>query len=182
MKQNCLIEAVFIDRDGTIGGDDTIHYPGSFECFPYTYSCIERLKASGMKVFSFTNQPGISKGRASVQEFMDELQSFGFDDIFICPHSPEEGCMCRKPGIGMLAEGAQKHQLNLRNCVVIGDRSTDMAAAAKANCTKILVKTGTGQVALKEYEEKPDGISIDYTADDLQDAVQWIFYIKGDCK
>ncbi len=24
------IKAIFIDRDGTIGGDTTIHYPGSF--------------------------------------------------------------------------------------------------------------------------------------------------------
>ena len=27
------IKAIFIDRDGTIGGDTTIHYPGSFHYF-----------------------------------------------------------------------------------------------------------------------------------------------------
>ena len=175
-----LVEAIFIDRDGTIGGDDTVHYPGSFECFSFTYSCIEQLKANGLKVFSFTNQPGISKGMASKQEFMDELKSFGFDDVFICPHSHEDGCLCRKPGVGMLMEGAQKHHLNLKNCVVIGDRWTDMAAAAKANCTKILVKTGSGKTSLTTYKEKLEGISIDYIAENLHDAVQWIFQSKED--
>lgn len=24
------IETIFLDRDGTIGGDDTVHYPGVF--------------------------------------------------------------------------------------------------------------------------------------------------------
>lgn len=30
MNHNRKIEAVFLDRDGTIGGDDTVHYPGTF--------------------------------------------------------------------------------------------------------------------------------------------------------
>ena len=54
------IEAVFIDRDGTIGGDDTIHYPGKFECFPFTHSCIEQIKENNIRTFAFTNQPEIS--------------------------------------------------------------------------------------------------------------------------
>ncbi|MGN1387901.1 MAG: hypothetical protein ACI4XS_14975, partial [Bacillus sp. (in: firmicutes)] len=58
------IEAVFLDRDGTIGGDDTIHYPGAFELYFYTPELIHKLKNSGIKVFSFTNQPGISEGKA----------------------------------------------------------------------------------------------------------------------
>ena len=32
MNQTTIFDAILIDRDGTIGGDDTIHYPGSFEC------------------------------------------------------------------------------------------------------------------------------------------------------
>ena len=180
MNQTTILDAIFIDRDGTIGGDDTIHYPGDFECYPYTYSCMEQLKANGLKVFSFTNQPGISEGIASEREFIDELRSFGFDDVFICPHSPKDGCKCRKPGTGMLVDAAQKHQLDLKNCIVIGDRWTDMAAAAKANCTKILVKTGSGQTSLTTDKEKLDGISINYIAENLHDAIQWILQSKED--
>lgn len=50
------IEAIFIDRDGTIGGDTTIHYPGSFTLFPFTKAALQKLKSQNIKIFSFTNQ------------------------------------------------------------------------------------------------------------------------------
>ena len=55
MNNISKIEAVFLDRDGTIGGDDTLHYPGTFKLFPYSQELISRLKGDGIKVFSFTN-------------------------------------------------------------------------------------------------------------------------------
>lgn len=30
-----IIDAVFIDRDGTIGGDCSVVYPGEFKLYPY---------------------------------------------------------------------------------------------------------------------------------------------------
>lgn len=126
------IEAVFLDRDGTIGGGDTIHYPGAFELYPFTQA-------------------------------------------LICPHLHDEGCGCRKPGIEMLLRGAAKYQLHLENCAVIGDRWSDMAAAHKVNCVKILVKTGAGQSMLDEHRDKISGLHIDYVARDLADAVDWLY-------
>ena len=38
------IKAIFIDRDGTIGGDTTIHYPGSFHYF-HSQNILAKLKA-----------------------------------------------------------------------------------------------------------------------------------------
>ncbi|MFP3489788.1 hypothetical protein R0K20_19515, partial [Staphylococcus sp. SIMBA_130] len=67
---NRTIEAVFLDRDGTIGGDDSIHYLGEFKLFSYTNSVISRFHNDGVKVFSFTNQPGISNGKAIEQDFI----------------------------------------------------------------------------------------------------------------
>ncbi len=142
MENQHKIEAIFLDRDGTIGGDDTVHDPGAFQLFPHSQELINHLKEDGIKVFAFTNQPGISEGKATSKDFIDELTKFGFDDIFLCPHSHSEGCICRKPNTGMLMNSAKKYQLNLENCVVIGDRWSDMLAASKANCLKILVKTG----------------------------------------
>lgn len=169
------IEAVFLDRDGTIGGGDTIHYPGAFELYPFTQALIDRLKEDGIRILSFTNQPGISEGKAAMQEFVDELLGFGFDEALICPHLHDEGCGCRKPGIEMLLRGAAKYQLHLENCAVIGDRWSDMAAAHKVNCVKILVKTGAGQSMLDEHRDKISGLHIDYVARDLADAVDWLY-------
>lgn len=175
MNKNRKIEAIFLDRDGTIGGDDTVHYPGTFELFSYSQELIRKLKREGIKVFSFTNQPGISEGKAILQEFIEELTKFGFDDIFICPHSQSEGCNCRKPNTGMLIEGAEKYKLNLEKCVVIGDRWSDMLAASNANCFKILVKTGAGHSALNEYYDKIKDLDIDYIAENFKDAIDWLY-------
>ncbi|GIN86379.1 hypothetical protein J6TS2_27650 [Heyndrickxia sporothermodurans] len=56
------IQAVFIDRDGTIGGGNEVVYPGEFELFPFALEAIKKLKHLNIKVFTFTNQPGIGKG------------------------------------------------------------------------------------------------------------------------
>lgn len=175
MENNFKIDAVFLDRDGTIGGDDTVHYPGTFKLFPHSQELISKLKKDGIKVFSFTNQPGISEGKAISQDFIEELTKFGFDDTFICPHSHSERCSCRKPNTGMLINGAEKYKLNLANCVVIGDRWSDMLAASKANCLKILVKTGAGHSTLNDHYGKIKDIKIEYIAEDISDAIEWLY-------
>lgn len=166
--------AVFIDRDGTIGGSSEIEYPGDFKLFTFSTESIELLKQEGIKVFAFTNQPGISRGEASEEVFTKELTSFGFHDAYICPHQHGDGCSCRKPAIGMLRQASEDHELNLHKCVVIGDRWTDMVAAHQAGCRKILVQTGEGVDAMVRYRNKWAHIEPDYVAKNLKDAVLWI--------
>ncbi|MFD2446869.1 HAD-IIIA family hydrolase [Bacillus sp. CGMCC 1.16607] len=173
------IQAVFIDRDGTIGGSDKVVYLGDFQLFPYVLDSIKHLKAAGALVFSFTNQPGISKGEAKREGFEKELASFGFDQVYLCPHQHHEGCFCRKPSIGMLSQAAKEYNLDLKNCVVIGDRWTDLLAAEEAGCIKILVKTGAGgeafyKYANKEYFGRWREVRPDFIANDLEEAVKWL--------
>ncbi|MGE7718090.1 HAD-IIIA family hydrolase [Priestia megaterium] len=168
------IQAIFIDRDGTIGGDNTVHYPGEFSLFPFTEKIIEILKEKNIKILSFTNQPGISRGEASKEDFIKELEAFGFDGIYICPHSHTDGCSCRKPGTGMLLKAADDHNLDLTKCVVIGDRWTDIVAGSKVKTKTILVQTGAGQEALNEHREKWEDIDPNYIAEDLNDGINWL--------
>ncbi|MDR7857865.1 hypothetical protein [Tissierella sp.] len=53
------IQAIFIDRDGTIGGTDEVIYPDNFEPFPFVRESISLLKGKNKLIISFTNQPGI---------------------------------------------------------------------------------------------------------------------------
>lgn len=112
-------------------------------------------------------------------DFLDELTSCGFDKAYICPHQHGEGCTCRKPSPGMLIKAALDYGLELKNCVVIGDRWTDMIAAQRAGCMKILVKTGSGEKDLAKYRSNQffgewlEAVP-DYIAEDLSDAVKWI--------
>lgn len=169
--------AVFIDRDGTIGGGNEVVYPSNFKLYSYSIESIELLKQNGVKVFAFTNQPGISRGEAFEEDFQNELVSFGFHHAYICPHQHGEGCNCRKPAIGMLQMASEEHHLDLTKCVVIGDRWTDMVAAYRAGCQKILVQTGAGVDALTRYREKWMDIEPDYVAKNLLDASYWLLVL-----
>lgn len=179
MTTSKKIQAVFIDRDGTIGGSDEVIYPGVFELFPITANSFEILKLAEIAIFSFTNQPGISRGEARLEDFQDELTSFGFDQVYICPHQHDEGCSCRKPSPSMLIQAARDNNLELKNCAVIGDRWTDMIAAHRAGCMKILVRSGSGEKDLAKYRgneffgEWLEAVP-DYIAEDLLDAVKWL--------
>lgn len=185
MTSSKKIQAVFIDRDGTIGGSDEVIYPGDFELFPLTANSLELLKLAEITTFSFTNQPGISRGEARLEDFQDELTLFGFDQVYICPHQHDEGCACRKPSPGMLIQAAHDNNLVLKNCAVIGDRWTDMIAAHRAGCMKILVRSGTGEKDLAKYRSNEffgewlEAVP-DYIAADLLDAVKWLIGGKTD--
>ena len=173
------IQAVFIDRDGTIGGSDEVIYPGEFELFPDVAESIQQLKKSGALLCAFTNQPGISKGEASLDSFEKELIGIGFDKIYLCPHQHDEGCQCRKPSPEMLKQAAKDYNLDLAKCVVIGDRWTDLLAADEAGCKKVLVKTGSGTEAFTKYMNKEffgrwGEVKPDFVAEDVNEAISWL--------
>lgn len=176
------IQAIFIDRDGTIGGGKEVLYPGVFQLFPHVVNSIQQLKNAGVLICSFTNQPGISRGEATVDSFFEELINFGFDKVYLCPHQHTEGCPCRKPSSGMLQKAAKENNLDLRKCVVVGDRWTDLVAADEVGCIKILVKTGSGEEAYQkyihnEYFGRWAEVTPDFVAKDFNEAVRWIINI-----
>ncbi|MCP3029449.1 HAD-IIIA family hydrolase [Halobacillus sp. A5] len=166
------MKAVFIDRDGTLGGSDQIEYPGQFTLYPGVLESLLKLKDHGCLLFSFTNQPGISMGRSSVKAFEKELEGFGFDGIFLCPHHPEAGCECRKPAPGMINNACHDYRLNPGDCIVIGDRLKDIEAGQRAGCEQILVLTGGGKSAVHELQVSNHIRKPGYIAEDLNDAIR----------
>ncbi|MBT2716578.1 HAD-IIIA family hydrolase [Bacillus sp. ISL-57] len=179
------IQAVFVDRDGTIGGSDSVVYPGEFTLFPFASESIKLLKNDNKMVLSFTNQPGISKGEAKREEFEKELIEFGFDKVYMCPHQHHEDCNCRKPSTGMLLQAAKEYSLDLEHCVVIGDRWTDIMAANEVGCIKIIVQTGAGKESIQKYNNKEyygvwAKVEPDYIAENLLDAVHWLLKWRGE--
>jgi HAD superfamily hydrolase (TIGR01662 family) len=168
------MKAVFIDRDGTIGGGDEVTLPDNFKLYPFSLFSFHMLKENGYMLIAFTNQPDISKGKIDLEDFEDELSSFGFDDICICPHPPSDHCECRKPSTYMIEQMAKKYCLDLSECIVIGDRWSDMLAGLNAGAKTILVKTGAGNEALSTFSDKWHSNKAAYIAEDLLDAAQWI--------
>ncbi len=167
------IQAVFMDRDGTIGGTGHFIHPRDFALYPMAREAIDLLKANGIPVFAVTNQYRISRGEATVADFEEQFRQFGFDQAYICPH--EETCNCRKPKPGMLLDAARQHGLDLTKCVVIGDvGDTDMLAAHAVGATKILVRTGWGEGSLTKFRTKWAETEPDFIANDVLHAVHWI--------
>ncbi|MEK4084485.1 hypothetical protein [Psychrobacillus sp. FSL K6-1415] len=62
------IQAVFIDRDGTIGGNGHFVHPRDFTPYTFSQHALEMFKEKGLKLFAFTNQHRISSAEASISQ------------------------------------------------------------------------------------------------------------------
>ena len=68
-------------------------------------------------------------------------QGIEFDEIFICPHLPDDNCDCRKPRTGLLTRYLAANSIDLAASAVIGDRQTDMELAERIGVDGILVNS-----------------------------------------
>lgn len=134
-----MIECVFFDRDGTLGTLSDVRYPQTFTCFPDAKSTVAALKKRGYKVMIATNQACIARGTDGGYDYAAEFQDLGADDWFICPHDSADRCDCRKPAVGLLLRAIQKHNLKAENCVMVGDRSTDIICGQKMGMFTVLL-------------------------------------------
>jgi D-glycero-D-manno-heptose 1,7-bisphosphate phosphatase len=172
---------IILDRDGVINYDSDayIKSPEEWLPIPRSLEAVAQLNRAGFRVLVATNQSGIARGYYDVEmldriheKMMRELAAVGgyVEEIFFCPHHPDEGCGCRKPRPGMLHAIQNKYGLILSDIYFIGDSQADMGAAEEAHCKPILVMTGNGRKTL----EKNPKLSVVQNFQDLHDAVQHI--------
>ena len=173
------LRAVFIDRDGTMGGGYTVEYPWEYQPFAGTAEAFRMLTAHGYTPMVFTNQSCIARGKDGGHDFAAEFSQIGAADWFICPHDGPDCCDCRKPEPGLLYQAREKYGLNLSDCFVIGDRWSDMVAGGRAGCRLILVRTGRGRDTLSGERDKWKEYVPVYVADDLLDAARWLCHSRN---
>jgi D-glycero-D-manno-heptose 1,7-bisphosphate phosphatase len=149
--------AVFLDRDGVIiqNRENYVRSWKDVEFLPSSLQALKQLSQSSYKIIIITNQSAIGRGiitmeqvEAINQRIIDEITHFGgrVDGLFICPHTPEDHCSCRKPLPGLILQAAATLSIDLPSSVMIGDALTDIQAGSAAGIkTLILVKTGRGQ-------------------------------------
>lgn len=161
--------AVFIDRDGTI--TEEVGYLTDCDrlrLIPGSAEAITRLNKANIKAIVVTNQAGVARGYFDEEMVIEcnkklvyMLNKLGakVDEIYYCPHHPSSNdkkygieCDCRKPKTGLLLKAKEKFKLNLEECYVIGDKSSDIELAKNANCYGILVKSGYGSYLAKNKE------------------------------
>lgn len=155
---------IILDRDGVINYDsqEYIKSPEEWLPIPGSLDAIAQLNRSGFHVLVVTNQSGVARGYYDIdtldlihEKMMRELAAVGgyIDEIFFCPHHPDDACHCRKPKPGLFHEIIKKYPLQLSETFFIGDSISDIRAAEAAGCLPILVRTGNGELALQRYPE-----------------------------
>ena len=168
------LSAVFLDRDGVINAKAPEgNYVTSWERFRFLPGALEGLallSRGPAPIVVATNQRGIARGRMSGADLQDihdrmlvavERAGGRIDAIYHCPH--EGGCECRKPGTGMFERAARDLGIDLAASAMVGDRSSDMEAAARVGALRVLVAGS---------EDPPP--AADHTVADLEEAARWL--------
>jgi len=129
-------KAVFIDRDDTIAKD--VPYCSRSEdlkLFKGVGQAIKRLNEAGFLVIIITNQSGVARGyfdEATLHRIHAKMrkdlaqEGAKVDGIYYCPHLPDSGCSCRKPGPGLVQEALHDFEIDLLGSYFIGDSEHDV--------------------------------------------------------
>ncbi len=135
---------VFLDRDGTLVEDTGyVHRVEDYRLLPGVLEALGRLVRAGFRLAIVTNQSGIGRGyftRQDFERFQDRLLSdlsqagIPIEASLLCPHSPDEGCSCRKPAAGLLEQARRELGADLASSWVLGDAVRDVEMAHRAGC------------------------------------------------
>lgn len=156
--------AIFLDRDGVINEVLTkrvkfVNQSRDFHLLPGVGEAIHLFNKAGFPVFMVTNQGGVGLGYMKEQALLDihekmqrdlAISNASLTDIAYCPHKPHEGCLCRKPKAEMLLQLAKKHNVDLKQSFMVGDRGPDIEAGKKAQTKTVLV--GSREKVAADYD------------------------------
>lgn len=144
------MKLVILGRDGTINRyrDDHVKSPDELQPLPGALEAVARLNHAGWHTVLATNQPGIGRGLLdmvslnAVHMRLNQLlaeKGGRLDAAFFCPHTPEEGCACRKPLPGLITQIAERFGVDLSQVHMVGASLRDLQTAQAAGCRPHLV-------------------------------------------
>jgi D-glycero-D-manno-heptose 1,7-bisphosphate phosphatase len=172
MSQNERRPFIVLDRDGTIIEErEYLAEPEQVKLIPGVGAALRELKQMGFGLVVITNQSGVGRGlfdeaqlKRVHERLCRELDAEGvhLDGLYVCPHTPDDDCCCRKPKLGLIQKAAEELGFSLEKCIVIGDKASDIEMGHLIGALTFLVRTGYGaQVAAGSTVEA------DYVADNL---------------
>lgn len=154
--------ALFIDRDGIINVDrGYVHRIDQFEFIPGIFE-LARFVTTELRwpIIVATNQSGIGRGyfdeeafQALTRSMCERFRQEGalLTRVYHCPYHPQHGIGAykadhpwRKPQPGMFLQAARDFGISLADSVLIGDRMSDIEAAAAAGIGRRILLAGHG--------------------------------------
>mgnify|MGYP001262620302 CR=1 FL=1 len=105
-KNKCIL----LDRDGVINVDkpESVTDKKDFILIESSLEAINLLHRANFKIIVITNQACVGRGELELEVLeeihgiLQERVNYKIDDFFICSHTDEDNCNCRKPKPGMI--------------------------------------------------------------------------------
>lgn len=150
-------KAFFLDRDGTINVDyNYVHKPKEWTWCNGAIDALRWMNDYDFKIIIVTNQSGIARERytekdvQNLHQWVDsELQKkdLVIDDWYYAAHHPEYDPKeqfapdDRKPGTGMFAKAAEKHNIDFSRSYMAGDKISDLKPAIELGITSFFIRS-----------------------------------------
>jgi len=171
--------AVFLDRDGVINepppAGSWVFRWDNFRFADGALDALRRLREAGFVVAVITNQSCVGRGLASLADIeginrrmVEAVASAGgsIAGVYLCPHTNDDGCLCRKPRPGLIDQAARELGVAPERSFVVGDSERDIEAGLARGCRTLRV---TGPNA-----EPPAETRAHHVVRDLAEAVELI--------
>lgn len=150
-------KALFLDLDGTVRGTNNgapcPNKPSEQYVLNNRSEVIKQYKEKGFKIIAVTNQGGIGLGYMTEEDNkeclydINEKLDFMFDDMLYAAAKPKEKHKDTKPNPGMIIKASEKHNIDLKESIMVGDRDSDRQASENA-------KVGTFFTAKEFFGDK----------------------------
>lgn len=142
-------KALILDRDGTL--IEHVPYlcdPAEMRLLPGVVEGLDLAVRSGAKLFLHTNQSGVGRGMFGMEEVekcngrLLEMLEHGFERICTAPEAPGAPSKYRKPSPEFAKEVMAEYGFSAEEICYVGDRGSDLGAAAAAGTRGVGVATG----------------------------------------
>ena len=157
---------MFLDRDGVLiqNRADYVRSWEEAELLPRSIQALAKARDTEYKFILVTNQSGVGRGMITLdmaesinRQLVLEIHKAGgrLDGVYMCVHSPDQECACRKPKPGLLLAAEGQLGIDLERSILIGDALSDLEAGKAAGVGKVaMVRTGRGTEQSQTLEDQ----------------------------
>lgn len=148
---------LLLDRDGTLNRDrGYTHKLEDLSIIEQNVIHLANLINKQTSIYCISNQSGIGRGFYSREQaflfnsvLAERLRSFHvfIEKFIMCPHIPEDKCLCRKPKTLMIEIALKETKVSSCNSSFIGNTASDQAASEALNIHYLDVNS-------KDFERK----------------------------